>query len=220
MKQLKNKVNPKAGTLKQKDENPIQNVSRKTIAFVLMIVLTVQTGLAGTMAGATSQGSCCSSIEKDSVTKMAHMVKLILPSRESIRKADSEMHRNLYRSLRESKIRPFLKEFERNDAEMNGMFMSEHSIATPAPDQADEDMQVIFKAENISSAMNEDLSDREIHARFISETGRFDMTKDHKRSDEWIHTIFMAENISLPSAEMIEKADLEIHTTMLNGNTR
>ena len=42
MKQMMNEVNPKAGTLKQTNGKTLQNVSRRLIAFVLMLAITLQ----------------------------------------------------------------------------------------------------------------------------------------------------------------------------------
>jgi len=218
MKQSKNKVNPKAGTLKQKNEKPLQNVFHKRIAFVLMLVLTLQTGMAGTLGGGMTTAPCFSSREKDSVSKMVHMVKLGLPSKESIRKADLEMNRNMYRSLRDSRIKPFEKAFERSDAEMNRLFMAENSISTPDVGTADEDMQNRFMAENVNSGQDPARSDMEMNAIFTAEVPGIGIRADHARTDEWMNAQFQAQNISLPSAEMIARADMEISDMMRNGN--
>lgn len=214
MKHMMNKVNPKAGTLKQTNESTIQNVSRKLIAFVLMLALTLQPGLTSAVAGELNSDSCCSTEKKDKVNNIIRVVRVDLPSNETVKKADSEMNRNMYRSLRESKITKLASAFEQGDAEINRQFAAETHISTPVAKLADEIVNIRFMAENIN--LNNDLTvaDSQIDAFFTANEKGIVQGSDVALADEWMTISFQAQNISLPNAEALAKADMEINKMM------
>lgn len=211
MKQMMNKVNPKAGTLKQTNET-LQNVSRKLIAFVLMLALVAQPG--SSIASEKSSDSCCSTEKKNKVAEIVRVVKLGLPSSESVKKADNEMNRNMYRSLKESKVAMYAKGFERSDAEMNRNFKLEYSISTPVARVADEQVSNNFLAENLLISQDVKQADEIMDAVFTANEKGIQVNTASAAADEWMTLSFQAENISLPSAEMIAKADGEISRMM------
>ena len=85
MKQKMNQVTPKAGTLKQKSWNLLQNVSTKLIASVLMLAVIALTPVS-LMAEMKHGDSCCKTSKTIDFPKGVY---LTLPSSESVKKAVS-----------------------------------------------------------------------------------------------------------------------------------
>jgi hypothetical protein len=214
MKQMTNQVNPKAGTLKQTKGNVIQNASKKLIAFVLMLAITLQTGVV-MAASDDNNDTCCVVERKERNNKFAKAIRLALPSSENIRKADSEMTSNLYKSLRESKVKKFSAQFKLADAEMNESFKAETSIKNATTGNADNAIHDVFNAENI--AFNNDVAsaDQDINNNFTVEEKGISLSIDQRSADEWMNSVFQAENISTPSAANFGIADAEIHNLYL-----
>jgi len=211
MKQKMNQVTPKAGTLKQKGWNLLQNVSTKLIASVLMLAVIAFTPVS-LMAEMKNGDSCCKTSKTIDFPKG---VNLTLPSTETVKRADSEMNRNLYRSLRESKISKLAKWFAIADMEMNAKFKGETTISGITALNADENVNILFAAENlgIGLAMN---ADTDINDLFTAEHVGIQSAWGTVNSDEQMNTAFNAENIKMPGNESISAADLEIHQNMMN----
>ena len=209
---MMNQVNPKAGTLKQTNGRILQNVSTKLIAFVLMLAITLQPRLVSAAANDDNGDTCCAVDKKAKVNKLARLVKLEIPSSESVKKADIEMTSNLYRSLNESKIGYFATAFAIGDAEMNKSFKAETSISTPASAAADEVMESNFRAENIAIAADVNVADENIDALFTVNEKGLVFNNDSSVADDWMNIKFQAEHIALPSTEMIGRADYEINS--------
>jgi hypothetical protein len=212
MKQKMNQVTPKAGTLKQKSWNLLQNVSTKLIASVLMLAVIALTPVS-LMAEIKHGDSCCKTSKANDFPKGVY---LTLPSSETVKRADSEINRNLYRSLRESKISKLAKWFAAADAEMNAKFKGETTISGVTTLNADESVNILFAAENLGTgiAMN---ADTDINDLFTAEHVGIQSSWGTVNSDEQMNTAFSAENITLPGNESFSAADLEIHQNMM-GN--
>jgi hypothetical protein len=215
MRQQMNQVTPKAGTLKQKNSPSIQNVSRKLIASVLMLAMIAATP-ASLMAGMRANDSCCGKTKTTSIN-FPKAVVLELPSEEMVKKADSEMTSNLYRSLKESKVAKFAEAFKAADTFVNAMFASETTVKGFSPASADETMHSFFAAENIrfNGAV---LADADMNDIFTAEVAGIKLPLNVVNADDMLNARFQAENISLPGTESISKADLEINNNMMNDN--
>jgi hypothetical protein len=210
MKQKMNQVTPKAGTLKQTSWNLLQNVSTKLIASVLMLAVIALTPVS-LMAGMKNGDSCCKTSKKD----FPGNVFLTLPSTEMVKKADSEINRNLYRSLRESKITRFATVFALADAEINRIFRNEYSVTSFPTVISDEFMNVNFAAENISRALAVS-ADTDMNDIFTVENVGIKGSWSSAIADNKVNTLFSAENITMPGDQSFSKADLEIHQNMMN----
>ncbi|HSF44366.1 MAG TPA: hypothetical protein VLA58_00095, partial [Chitinophagaceae bacterium] len=204
-----NQVTPKAGTLKQKSWNLLQNVSTKLIASVLMLAVIALTPVS-LMAEMKHGDSCCKTSKTVDFPKGVY---LTMPSSEMVKRADSEMNRNLYRSLRESKISKLAKWFAAADEEMNGKFKGETTISGIIALNADETANIFFAAENLSITLSDD---ENIHALFIAEHVGIQSSWGTGISDDQMNTAFSAENITMPGNETFSAADLEIHQTMMS----
>lgn len=211
MKQKMNQVTPKAGTLKQKSWNVLQNVSTKLIASVLMLAVIALTPVS-LVAEMKHGDSCCKTSKTIDFPKGVY---LTLPSTEMVKRADSEMNRNLFRSLRESKISRFAKLFAAADAEINWIFRSETTVSGFSAQNADETTNSLFAAENLETSIAKN-ADADINDLFIAEEVGINGIWNSAVSDEQINTAFSAENIKLPGNETVSTADLEIHQNMMN----
>ncbi len=203
-----NQVTPKAGTLKQTNE--FQNALRKLIASVLMLaVLAMNPG--SIMAGVKAADSCCETPSK----KMddSKSAWLSLPSKEMLKTADSEMTVNLYKSLKESKVKKFAKLFAAGDAEVNALFISETTIGLSADVVADEYINNEFAAENIPVAFGHS-ADTDVNDLFTAEEAGITQSANVVIADEQLDNMFNAENITLPGDDSFAKADLEIVRNM------
>lgn len=205
-----NQVTPKAGTLKQTSWNLLQNVSTKLIASVLMLAIIAVTPVS-LVAGIKNGDSCC----KTSKADFPKNVYLTLPSSEMVKRADSEMNRNLYKSLRESKITKFAKLFAAADSEINWIFKGETTVTSFSAVNADESMNNNFAAENISRTFAA-LADTDINDIFIAENVGIRGSWASVNADDQINTLFNAENIAIPGIRTFSAADLEIHQNMMN----
>jgi hypothetical protein len=208
MKHKMNQVTPKAGTLKQTNE--FQNALRKLIASVLMLaVLAMNPG--SIMAGVKAADSCCETPSK----KMddSKSAWLSLPSKEMLKTADSEMTVNLYKSLKESKVKKFAKLFAAGDAEVNALFISETTIGLSADVVADEYINNEFAAENIPVAFGHS-ADTDVNDLFTAEEAGITQSANVVIADEQLDNMFNAENITLPGDDSFAKADLEIVRNM------
>ena len=203
-----NQVTPKAGTLKQTNE--FQNALRKLIASVLMLaVLAMNPG--SIMAGVKAADSCCETPSK----KMddSKSAWLSLPSKEMLKTADSEMTVNLYKSLKESKVKKFAKLFAAGDAEVNALFISETTIGLSSDVVADEYINNEFAAENIPVAFGHS-ADIDVNDLFTAEEAGITQSANVVIADEQLDNMFNAENITLPGDDSFAKADLEIVRNM------
>lgn len=218
MKQMMNEVNPKAGTLKQTNGKTLQNVSRKLIAFVLMLAITLQPAMVNAATNDENGDTCCSVEKKDRVNKFAKLVKLSLPSEKMINKADSDITSALYKSLNENRVKQFAEAFAAGDTEINKAFAAETSISLPEGMKADEVMIAGFLAENI--AFNGDVAAGDaVMAKLFAAEHRVQFTSDAIAGDEWMNLRFHAENIATPTAVMIARADAEINGHLQSDNS-
>jgi hypothetical protein len=213
MKQMMNEVNPKAGTLKQTNGKTLQNVSRKLIAFVLMLAITLQPAMVNAATNDDNGDTCCSVEKKEKTNKFAKLVKLSLPSSKMVSKADSEITLALYRSLNENRVKQFAEAFAAGDTEINKAFNAETSISLPNGLQADEVMIAGFLAENIAFTGDVAEGDAAMNRMFAS-AYRIQFNSDAVAGDEWMNIRFQAENITVPSTVMIAKADAEINSQL------
>ena len=218
MKQMMNEVNPKAGTLKQTNGKTFQNVSRKLIAFVLMLAITLQPAMVNAKTNDENGDTCCSVEKKDRVNKFSKLVKLSLPSAKMIKKADSEISSALYKSLNENRVKQFAEAFAAGDTEINKAFAAETSISLPKGMQADEVMIAGFFAENIAFTGDVAVGDTELTKLFSAEH-RIMFASDAIAGDEWMNLCFQAENITTPTAVMIAQADAEINGRLQGDNS-
>ena len=218
MKQMMNEVNPKAGTLKQTNGKTFQNVSRKLIAFVLMLAITLQPAMVNAKTNDENGDTCCSVEKKDRVNKFSKLVKLSLPSAKMINKADSEISSALYKSLNENRVKQFAEAFAAGDTEINKAFAAETSISLPKGMQADEVMIAGFFAENIAFTGDVAVGDTELTKLFAAEH-RIMFASDAIAGDEWMNLCFQAENITTPTAVMIAQADAEINGCLQGDNS-
>jgi hypothetical protein len=208
MKHKMNQVTPKAGTLKQTNE--IQNALRKLTASVLMLaVLVMNPG--SIMASIKAGDSCCETPTKKLV--LSKTVLLTLPSTEMVKKADREMTINLYKSLKESKVKKFAHLFMVSDAKVNALFISETTIGLPTTVLADERVNDVFAAENLSIA-NAAVADTNINDLFTAEEAGIRQSSNLVIADEQMSTMFHAENIGVPGDNSFAMADMEINKNM------
>jgi hypothetical protein len=219
MKRKMNQVNPKAGTLKQNMINwsNLKNASRKLIASVMMIAVIAMTP--GVVNAGTRMGDTCCTPETSQLVKLIKEVKLTLPSQEMIRKADTEAHRNLVKSLSENKMKKFSAQFAISDADIKRSFNKETMISIPAADRVtDENITTLFQAENIDMSSSIANSDSDIMDIFQAENDGIKLNIQAVAADDQINANFLAENINLPGAEMISKADAEIQRNLEKDN--
>jgi hypothetical protein len=213
MRQKMNQVTPKAGTLKQKGWNLLQNVSTKLIASVLMLAVIALTPVS-LMAGMKNGDSCCKTSKSIDFPKKVY---LELPSTELVKRADSEMNTNLYKSLRESKISKFVKAFAANDTEINRSFVSETSVSGFSAAQSDDFVNTNFAAENISFAVLKN-ADVDMDHIFTAENVGVQSSWAAVNADDQINSLFNAENINVPGVALYNNADQEIHQNMMNDH--
>lgn len=221
-------VNPKAGTLKQQDrELRISSQSRfvKSIAFALILSMTAPTitqamdEVADTGKGVITRidsskpDNCC---VLDNGQKKYKVVRLIIPSRDMIRKSDSEANRNLVSSLSESKLHRMKSALAVSDKEINTRFSMETRIQHVGDlRKSDDEMSIHFKAENIqvtgSAAIA--LADAAVQESFTLNTRgiRFSAANSPK-ADAEMNQQFVWSNtkIAVPSAAVYALADQEM----------
>lgn len=208
MKQKMNQVTPKAGTLKQTNE--IQNALRKLTALVLMLAVLVMNP--GTiMAGMKAGDSCCETPKRK--MDLSKTIIQALPSSEMVKKADNEMTVNLYRSLKESKVRKFANLFSVSDAKVNALFISETTIGLSAAFHADERVNIEFAAENLSISFAAE-ADTNMNDLFTAEEAGIRQSSDVVSADEQMDSMFNAENIGVPGDDSFANADMEMNRNM------
>jgi hypothetical protein len=216
MKQQMNQVNPKAGTLKQKmnNWNKFQNASRKLIASVMMLaIITMNPGFVN--AGVRNEDTCCSA-ETTKMDKLVKVVRLSLPSSEMFRKADTEAHRNMVRSIHENKVKNFNPQFAISDKEISRTFVKETTVSVPvnANMVPDTQMNAQFQAENIDLSASIAKSDSDINDIFQAEYIGIKVNVPVVSADEQMNRYFLAENISVPGNESFSTADAEMNRNL------
>ncbi len=215
-----NEVNPKAGTLKQNKINwsNLKHASRKLIALVMMwTVIAMTPGVVN--AGTKNGDTCCTPAETTRLVKLVKAVKLTLPSRELVRKADTEAHRNLVRSLSENKVKKYSAMFASSDEAINSSFKNETMVSYVADRNTDETVNNLFQAENIDMSSSVVNSDTDIMDVFQAENDGIKMNTQAVAADDQITSNFMAENINTPGADAISKADAEMQQNLEKDNT-
>jgi hypothetical protein len=219
MKRKMNQVNPKAGTLKQNKIkwSNIKDASRKLIASVAMLAVIAMTP--GIVNAAPRNGDTCCIAETTSLVKLVKAVKLALPSQEMLRKADSEAHRNLVKSLSENKMKKFAAMFASSDAEINHSFNKETMISLSSASQVmDENITTLFRAENMDMSSSMANSDSDIVDIFQVENEGIKLNTQAVAADDQINANFLAENINLPGADILSKADAEMNSNQEKEN--
>ena len=219
MKPKMNQVNPKAGTLKQNKINwsNIKDASRKLIASVAMLAVIAMTP--GIVQAAPRNGDTCCIADTTSLVNLVKVVKLAIPSQEMFRRADSEVHRNLVKSLSENKMKKFSAAFASSDAEVNRSFNKETMISLPSADQViDESITTLFNAENIYMSSSIANSDSDIVDIFQAENEGIKMNTQAVAADDQITANFLAENINIPGADILSRADAEINSNLEKEN--
>lgn len=210
MKQKMNQVTPKAGTLKQTNE--IKNAFRKLIASVLMLaILAMNPG--SLMAGSLAGDSCCETPRKG--LNISRTMLVDFPSAEMLKRADSEMTVNLYKSLKESKVQKYAHQFAASDDSVNASFTSETTLPAPMTSQGDESINLRFPAENLSQPLAAD-ADGDMNDMFIAHEAGIDHSADTAAADDEVDTQFNAENLALPGIAHYAAADLEINRNLKN----
>ena len=230
MKRKNSTVNPKAGTLKQQDRALRINRQSgfvKSIAFALLLSLTAPavTQAMGDLADtgrdlntrvdrSTPDSCCVAEVRQQNGT--FKVIRLTIPSREMLRKSDSEANRNMVYSLKENKLRRMQSWISRSDREIAEQFDSESRISLGQDlAKADADMTVYFQAENILAQMPvvTRKADEDMRDFFILENEGLAWSNNGRMAaDEDISRQFVRENtrISMPSAAAIAKADAEM----------
>ena len=221
MKRQTNEVNPKAGTLKPNTQNlsNLKNAFRKLIASVMMLAVIAMTpGVVS--AGVKSDDTCCTP-ETTGMKKLVKSVKLNIPSREMITKADIEAHLNMIRSLTENKMKKYSALFASSDQAISRSFRSETTIFLPAATVKVSDVSIsnYFQAENINMNASFVTSDEDIRDIFQADNGGIVVNASAEIADDQITSNFRAENINLPSVEVLTKADAEINNNLKKDNS-
>lgn len=80
-------------------------------------------------------------------------------------------------------------------------------------------MTTLFQAENIDMSSSVANSDTDIMDIFQAENEGIKMNIQSVTSDDQITTNFLAENIDLPGADILSKADAEIQKNLEKENT-
>jgi hypothetical protein len=229
-----NTVNPKAGTLKQKNRALRSNtkaITVKLIAFALFILVSIPNMSfvqddAFVMATDSKKSiqlsymtpdSCCVVEKPGNIRSRKGVVKLVIPSVEMIRKSDSEANSNLVYSLKENKLKALKPLIVKSDAEINNRFRNETSLNLSnifAGHDSDKRLNELFAAENISiDTSSNELADTDINDLFIAEhAGIPALYVSLANADMEINNYFTLQtlNISLPSELQFNLADTEI----------
>lgn len=233
MKRENNKVNPKAGTLKQENRDLRTNTKTMTVkffAFALFILVSLpnmsfvqdDTFVKAADSKKTIQlsniapDSCCVVEKPGNIRSRKGVIKLVIPSVEMIRKSDSEATSNLVYSLKESKLKALMPMIAKSDAEINKRFRKETSLDFSeiiAGHKSDKSLHELFYAENIRLNATAEQSDTDINDLFIAEhAGIPALYVNLAEADLEINKDFalQAMNISLPTALQFNLADIEI----------
>ncbi len=223
-------VNPKAGTLKPQDR--ALRISRqsgfvKSIAFALLLSL-IAPSVTQAMGDLSDTGkeiharldssipdSCCVADDRQNKGNYK-MVRLTIPSREMIRKSDSEANRNLFSSLKENKLRRMASWISRSDRDIAEQFTEAIRINPNANvAKSDTEMTDFFQAENIPVKVLAIVSkaDQDMHDFFALDNNGILLSAQLKTmGDDQINRQFALDNtrISLPSASDFAKADADM----------
>jgi hemerythrin len=231
MTRKNSKVNPKAGTLKQQDRALRTNGQSgfvKSIAFALLLSFSIPSfSIANEIQGDTGMeiksrvdnsipDSCCVADKSQNKRDTYKIVRLSIPSKEMIRKSDSEANHNLVRSLKESKLNYLRQWILRSDLEISKRFAAETRINKVGNELvADQEMSIYFDAENLPVEPKAVLvkSDQDINDLFVLENeGLRFAGLNSLEADQDIHEKFELENtrITVPSAAQYVVADLEM----------
>ncbi len=235
MTRKNNKVNPKAGTLKQENRNLRTNTKTMTvkfIAFALFILVSIPNmsfvqddtfvksadSKKSIQLSNIAPDSCCVVEKPGNIRSRKGVIKLVIPSVEMIRKSDSEATSNLVYSLKESKLKALMPMIAKSDAEINKRFRNETSLdllEIIAGQKSDKSLHDLFYAENIrlNAAAAAEKSDTDINDLFIAEhAGIPALYVNLAEADMEINKDFalQALNISLPTAMQFNLADIEI----------
>jgi hypothetical protein len=148
-------------------------------------------------------------------------VKLNIPSKEMITKADIEAHLNMVRSLTENKMKKFSAMFAKSDQEVSRSFRNETTISLPAATVEVSDVSIsnYFQAENISMNASYVTSDEDIRDIFQADHQGIVVSTSAEAADDQITSNFRAENINLPSGEVLTQADAEINNNLKKDNS-
>ncbi len=185
-----NKVNPKAGALKQKTSamiDRIGNISARIMSFMFSIALVMTLSPVSVAAeGAFEEkgggyrdtteesiDSCCKWEGKGPGKPRVRPVQISQPSEKSILLADYEVTRNMILSLQEKPVRMTLPEFDAADREIEGLFIGQTRINFLVSLEADENIDLAFRSENIQGPSSDILSelDSQMDERFRLENG-------------------------------------------------
>jgi hypothetical protein len=230
-----NKVNPKAGTLKQENRalrTNTKTITVKLIAFALFILVSIPNmsfvqddtylmaadSKKSLQLGNMIPDSCCIVEKPGNIRSRKGVIKLVIPSVEMIRKSDSEATSNLVYSLKESKLKALMPMIVKSDAEINNRFRKETSLDLSniiSGHQSDRHLNDLFAAENISinAVVASEIADTDINDLFIADhVGIPALYVNLAKADLEINKDFalQALKISLPSASQFNQADIEI----------
>ena len=185
-----NKVNPKAGALKQKTSamiDRIGNITARNMSFMFSIALVMTLspvfvaaegvhevnggGYRDTMV--ESNDSCCKWEVKMPVKSRVRPVHIPQPSEKSILLADYEATRNMILSLQEKPVMVALPDFDAADREIEGLFHGPTRVKFIFSLEADENIDLAFRAENIQGPTNDVLAelDSQMDLMFRLENG-------------------------------------------------
>jgi hypothetical protein len=216
-------VNPKAGTLKQTNralQTNRQSGFVKSIAFALLLSMTVP-AMSHEQGDAVDTGvgiieridrqnpeNCCLASEPT-----VKQVKLSMPSREMIRKSDSEAIKNLMQSLTENKLHALRFWLARADREMSWNFEGEYAVkGNMSPSAGDTEIMVQFNAENLAPIHSMQFVKADVDMvdffQLDNEGLRFSEVS-LARADEEINSVFSIDEtqISVPCAADYANAD-------------
>jgi hypothetical protein len=231
MTRKNSKVNPKAGTLKQQDRALRTNGQSgfvKSIAFALLLSFSIPVfSTANEIQGDTgmeinarvdrsTSDPCCVAVKDQDKRDPYKTVRLAIPSKEMIRKSDSEANHNLVRSLKENKLTKLRMWILRSDMEISNLFARETKIGKIGNDfLADREVGVYFDAENLPVKhqaslvkADEDMND---FFRLENEGLRF-AGLNSLEADQDINGNFVIDNIriTVPCAAQYVVADQEM----------
>lgn len=181
MNQSMNKVNPEAGTLKQMKSaigQKIGNTTTRIAAFMFSIALLATP--AGAVEVRAEAGGAAGAVHKDSIVEpvgpgkpKVRPVQIPQPSERAFRLADYEVTRNMILSLQEKPVSQSMMDFGGADREMDGRFRSETTVRPVFQADADDLVDLAFRAENIQAPAVTTLAELDVmmDERFRSENG-------------------------------------------------
>jgi len=237
-----NTVNPKAGTLKQKNgRNSLLNKFSKIASLLLMSIMTVSTmaldqnqnddsiGNGSTTKGseklAMIADSCCTVAVKNAGNFRALVYRV--PSVEMIRKADSEVSHNFHVAVRKAERIEFNNDLaSQSDAEINASFNKENDVVLAMPavaitDAADAEMDFNFAQDaaaqiSVPQPSRLAVADAEINNQFADANITL-AAPDFAKADDEVNRNFNTDSrneIAVPSVETVAKSDAEMHRNL------